>query len=75
MMTSPVGPPGMGPPVHPPVNNQNSGLMAGPANPATNNQNPYYSAHPQHFAPGGYYLAPPPASPGHFDYEAALRNW
>ncbi|CAF9909736.1 MAG: hypothetical protein HETSPECPRED_009508 [Heterodermia speciosa] len=48
--------------------------MAGPANPAANNQNPYYGAHPQHFAPGGYYLAPPPASPGYFDYEGALRN-
>ena len=74
-MVSPAGPPGMAPPANPPLNTQNRGPMAGPVNPAINNQNPYYGANPQHFVPGGYYLAPPPASPGHFDFETAYHHW
>ena len=69
-----MAPPGMTPPANPPVNTQNRSPMAGPVNPAISNQNPYYSAHPQHFSQGGYYLAPPPASPGHMDYEATLHH-
>ena len=74
-MASQAGSPRMGPPNNPPVNTQNRSPMAGPGNSTVNSQNPYYSAHPQQFAPGNYYLAPPPMSPAPYEYDNALQHW